>query len=154
MEINFVINGEPFGKQRHRVGMCNGHARAYNTRDNILYENKVMCAYKDIANDYTFSKDVPLEIDIVAYFSLSSVDFNKSGLSKSGKKKMSQLYCTKKSDIDNIIKSVMDGLNKVAYIDDKQIASVSAKKLYTQDMPKVVVTIKDITPPNYKCLLS
>lgn len=35
---------------------------------------------------------------------------------------------TLKPDIDNIIKAVMDGLNGVAFLDDKQVVFVSCKK--------------------------
>ena len=36
----------------------------------------------------------------------------------------------KKPDVDNIVKVVADALNGVAYHDDTQIVSVSAKKVY------------------------
>lgn len=35
---------------------------------------------------------------------------------------------TLKPDVDNIIKAVMDGLNGVAFLDDKQVVFVSCKK--------------------------
>lgn len=35
---------------------------------------------------------------------------------------------TLKPDIDNVIKAVMDGLNGVAFVDDKQVVFVSCKK--------------------------
>lgn len=37
---------------------------------------------------------------------------------------------TKKPDIDNLIKSILDGLNGTAYADDKQITGVTAFKRY------------------------
>ena len=37
---------------------------------------------------------------------------------------------TAKPDIDNLIKSVADGANGVAWVDDKQIAKITARKIY------------------------
>ena len=38
-----------------------------------------------------------------------------------------------KPDVDNVIKCVMDGLNGVAYSDDKQVTLIVAEKLDRQD---------------------
>ncbi|WP_334299865.1 RusA family crossover junction endodeoxyribonuclease [Anaerobutyricum hallii] len=50
---------------------------------------------------------------------------------------------TKKPDLDNVIKSILDALNKVAYHDDTQIVSLSMEKFYS-DSPRVEVTINSI----------
>ena len=47
---------------------------------------------------------------------------------------------TKKPDIDNILKSLFDGLNKTAFSDDTQIISVEAEKYYAPQ-EKLVVDI-------------
>lgn len=54
-----------------------------------------------------------------------------------------ELQCTKKPDIDNITKVVLDALNKVAYEDDTQIVEVaSIKRWATED--KLVVVIDEL----------
>ena len=50
---------------------------------------------------------------------------------------------TKKPDLDNVIKSILDALNKVAYHDDTQIVSLSMEKFYS-DSPRVEVTISNL----------
>lgn len=45
-----------------------------------------------------------------------------------------------KPDCDNILKSVMDALNKVAYLDDKQIFSAQCVRFYGE-RPRISVTI-------------
>ena len=47
------------------------------------------------------------------------------------KKKESTKWHTTKPDIDNLIKSVMDGLNSIAYKDDSQVVSIQARKQYS-----------------------
>ena len=46
---------------------------------------------------------------------------------------LSGLLRPTKSDIDNQLKAIFDGLNGIAYVDDKQIVSLSAEKLYHLD---------------------
>lgn len=46
-------------------------------------------------------------------------------------------------DLDNIIKSVADSLNGIAYKDDSQIVEVVSKKYYS-DKPRVEVILEDI----------
>jgi len=52
--------------------------------------------------------------------------------------------CDKRPDIDNLIKSVTDGLNGIAYLDDGQISSIHAYKRYHagDGRPKTVIKIE------------
>ena len=40
---------------------------------------------------------------------------------------------TKKPDLDNLVKSVLDGLNGILWEDDKQVAEIRARKFYGSD---------------------
>lgn len=46
-----------------------------------------------------------------------------------------------KPDVDNILKAVLDGLNGVAYEDDKQVVTARASKAYTYGEPMIVVHV-------------
>ena len=48
-----------------------------------------------------------------------------------------------KADIDNYIKAVLDGLNKVAYSDDRYISEISAKKVFAEES-EIIVTIENV----------
>ena len=51
---------------------------------------------------------------------------------------------TVKPDIDNLLKFVLDALNGIAYVDDKQVAFCSAKKRYTDSHdPRTIVEIEE-----------
>lgn len=47
-----------------------------------------------------------------------------------------------KPDTDNIIKAVLDALNGLAYEDDSEVVSVTAKKYYSAE-PRVEVALSD-----------
>ena len=49
----------------------------------------------------------------------------------------------KKPDVDNILKIVMDGLNGIAYPDDKQITDAHVKKRYSSE-PRVEVVLMEV----------
>ena len=50
--------------------------------------------------------------------------------------------CTKKPDADNVLKIVMDGLNGVAYEDDKQVVDATVHKRSWTDA-RVMVDISE-----------
>lgn len=54
-----------------------------------------------------------------------------------------EIWPDKKPDIDNIIKAILDGLNKTMFIDDKQIVELSVKKQYGET-PCVIVEYEEI----------
>jgi Holliday junction resolvase RusA-like endonuclease len=48
---------------------------------------------------------------------------------------------TSRPDLDNLIKTVLDALNGIAYTDDKQIVRLGATKAYGTD-PKILISIR------------
>lgn len=76
----------------------------------------------------TYFNGEPLRMELEIY----------QAIPKSTSKKKAQemlegkIYPTKKPDIDNILKSVCDSLNKVAYQDDTQIVEMSQIKRYAE----------------------
>ena len=59
------------------------------------------------------------------------------------KRKAEAKWHTRRPDLDNLIKSVKDALNAVAYRDDAQVFSIKADKL-DGDHDAVVVTIYEV----------
>ena len=144
VEVSFVVFGEPMAKQRPKMTTINGHAHAYTPKDTINYENRVMVSYKGIT-ERMFNRNDKLSVSVNAYFGLTKADYGKKGLNKSGREKIDGVYCDKHKDLDNIIKVVLDGLNGVAYVDDKQVVEIRGTKKYTLEEPRVEVTISVIS---------
>lgn len=127
MEIKFKILGKPRGNQRPRMCVSFGKQVTYTPKQTSEYEKLVKASYMAVSKIF-FKKDIPLEINITAFFN---------------GKFSNNAWATKKPDSDNIIKIVLDGLNKVAYYDDSQVCKVNFEKKYA-DIPRVEVKIKSL----------
>ena len=71
--------------------------------------------------------------------------------SKKKKKSVNSIFHLVKPDIDNLLKFYLDCMNGIVYADDKQIVSLSSKKMYCLDDPRTVIVIKQAVPFNYHC---
>ena len=61
-------------------------------------------------------------------------------------------HCIKKGqgDLDNKCKVIQDGLNGIAYIDDKQIIELHAKKIQFSTFDGVLIRIEELKDANEK----
>ena len=133
--ISFSIPGEPVAKARPRVTKT-GHA--YTPEKTVNYENLVRLMYSNKYHGMSFPAKVPLTMEIKVFMGIPQ--------STSKKRAADMMKCkerpTKKPDVDNIIKIVMDALNGVAYPDDKQVVSIVCNKYYNAT-PRVEVQIEE-----------
>ena len=51
-----------------------------------------------------------------------------------------QVAASSKPDLDNMVKAVFDGLNGIAWIDDKQVIEESSRKMYGEE-PRIEITV-------------
>lgn len=139
MEITFTVDGVPVAKARprSRAFQVKGQVRSmmYTPAKSVNFENLVRLSFRQVHTGQPTEK--PVKIWILAFFPVPQgwpkyrrVDANTDAIP-----------VTKKPDIDNIVKSILDGLNAVAFQDDKQVYSISAKKFYSYT-PRTVVTIR------------
>lgn len=125
--IKVVIPGEPKGKARPRMSTKTG--RAYTPKETVNYENWVKLCYQDQGKEYLEGQ---INASIVAYYSIpKSTSKKKMALMLNG-----ELRPTKKPDLDNIVKGVLDSLNGIAYKDDSQVVKVVTEKFYAEQ-PRV-----------------
>lgn len=138
--VKFTVPGAPKGKARARtVRGIGGNSFSYTPEQTVLYENLIKCCYRQEANNMIFNDGQALKVTIIAYYPIVK--------STSKKKKQQMLddlmFPTKKPDIDNIAKSILDALNKLAYRDDTQVVTLHMEKHYA-DEPRVEVEIEEI----------
>lgn len=137
--VNFTVPGQPKGKARARTVHKGGRTFSYTPEGTVLYENIIKICYLQEADTMIFNDGQPLKVTIIAYYPIVK------STSKKKKQKMldGQLYPTKKPDIDNIAKCVLDALNKLAYRDDTQVVTLHMEKHYAEQ-PRVEVEIEEI----------
>lgn len=130
MKYQFIYHGNPRGQERPRFG-----GRAYKTAEAKAYENGIAIAYK-LAVRNRKPLEGPLSVEILAGYPIpGSTTKAQRAAMLSGEQ-----LPTKKPDIDNVVKAILDALNGQAWLDDKQVISVNAKKIYAEH-PGLIVTI-------------
>lgn len=139
MQVRFTVLGEPKGKGRPRATVSGGYAKVYTPKDTVMYENLVRLEYRQQCGDYMFPEGAVLDMRIAAFYSIPK------SVSKKKRKQMEDgsIRPVKKPDMDNVVKSIADSLNGVAYRDDTQIVDCAVRKFYS-DKPRVIITIKEI----------
>lgn len=133
MIVTFIVNGPIVAKQRPR----------FNGSTNTVFTPSKTIGYEGWIRDcYLFrGPGKALEGEIKATIE-AYLEIPKSA-SKAKRIQMEKgiLNPTKKPDLDNIAKSILDALNGIAYKDDSQVVELTVKKMYA-DKPYVRVTLE------------
>ena len=132
----FVVEGEPQGKGRPRFAVVNGRVNTRTPDSTAIYENLVKLSYRESCKEPMYEQGVPLVVEILAFYGIPKSVSNKKRQEMLSEK----IRPTKKPDIDNLCKVVMDSLNKIAYHDDAQVVMTTVCKYYS-DYPRVFVKI-------------
>lgn len=131
----FEVVGDIKGKERPRINTYT--CQAYTPTNTKDYENLIKQYFK-----IKYPKYVPLEnrvcVKITACFKVPKSTTKKDRCAI----EEGLLSPTKKPDIDNIVKIVLDALNKMAFKDDNQITKLEVEKVYGQE-EKIVVKINE-----------
>lgn len=123
--MEFIVEGDPQGKARPRFSRRS--ETVYTPSKTVKYEKEIRQAYI-AAGGKMIPAGSYVAVTVDAYFKIP-----KSYI------KGKRLACEhniirpdKKPDIDNVLKAVLDALNKVAYEDDKQVVEVICRKWYSR----------------------
>ena len=133
--VIFQVDGTPVPKGRPRFARRGKFVSTYSPKTTVDYESKVSDAAKQ-----AMGSQKPLEGPIVAciYITLpipASYPKKRFKACLSGEERP-----TKRSDIDNFVKAIFDGMNGVVFEDDSQVVSLHATKVYgTIGMVEVMV---------------
>lgn len=128
-----IIEGKIKGKARPRV--FNGHG--ITPKDTVQYENWVKICYKEQDGRYL---EGSVKATITAYYKIPK------SYSKKRIKAINEglELPTKKPDVDNIAKIILDSLNGIAYKDDSQIVNLTVIKKYTDGIERVMLELEEI----------
>lgn len=114
----------------------------------VVYEKKEMKVWR--AECLELIKDVfrkeeliegPLKIDATFYIRPPKYISSKKKLKE--KLEAEKIFCSKKPDIDNYLKALLDSMTGIVFKDDGQVVECRARKLYSLK-PRIKFTIKEV----------
>ena len=135
MIYEFEMYGSIVGKARPRMNTRTG--RAYTPTKTKLYEYALRQWF---LREYPNFKPIEsrVKVAIIAYFEIPKSTSKK----KEAEMLNGNISSTKKPDADNIIKIVLDGMNKFAFKDDTQVTKLEIEKKYDVK-PRIYVKIEE-----------
>lgn len=135
MIYEFEVPGKIIGKGRPRLNSYTG----------VVYTPTRTKDYESLVEQYFLLKyprfkalEGRIKVSIIAYFSIPKTT-KKADINEMLENNISP---TKKPDIDNIVKSILDSMNKFAFKDDNQITKLEVEKKYAIE-DKVYVKIEE-----------
>ena len=135
MIYEFEVPGKVIGKGRPRLNSYTG----------VVYTPTRTKDYESIVEQYFLLKyprfktlEGRIKVSIIAYFSIPKAT-KKSDINEMLDNNISP---TKKPDIDNIVKAVLDSMNKFAFKDDNQITKLEVEKKYALE-DKIYIKIEE-----------
>ena len=130
-----IVEGTIRGKQRPQFKKKTG--KAFTPNQTINYENWIKQCYIEQSNKLLQG---PIRARIEIYYSVpKSYSKRKIEVIKDGTD-----YPMKKPDCDNVVKIVLDSLNKIAYDDDKQVVELTVLKRWTFDNERIEFEMEEI----------
>ena len=134
--LTFHVDINPVPKGRPRFSKVGGFMRSYTPKKTSDYETEVRTQAQAVMTRE------PLETPLAVYL------YFRLPIPRSHTKKRQEACLNgserpiKKPDIDNLAKSVLDGLNGVVWHDDSQIVSLHLTKVYARN-PGIDLLIRE-----------
>ena len=135
MKYQFEVPGEIVGKERPRVNMYTG--RVYTPGKTKDYELLIQQYFKIKYPRYEMLEG-RLSINIIAYLKIPK-STSKAKVEEMLENKISP---TKKPDVDNIAKSILDAMNNFVFKDDNQVSKISVEKRFALE-EKAVIEVEE-----------
>jgi Holliday junction resolvase RusA-like endonuclease len=136
IQIMFTVYGEPVAKGRPRFSTRGKFPVAYTPEKTKTYESEVGMMAK-VAMGASEALKGALEAFIYITFPIPpsySKKRTEACLNDSEKH-------TKRPDLDNVVKAIIDGMSEIVFLNDSQITSIHATKVYGQ-VAKVEVVVR------------
>jgi Holliday junction resolvase RusA-like endonuclease len=142
MAIRFFVPGVAKGKGRARSRIAGAPGKQfvahYTPKDTVAYEGLVSLAASKAMNGRA-----PSEMPVALQMQISVEPPASWSQKKRAKALAGQVMPTSKPDLDNCVKAVLDGCNKVVFRDDSVCCDLIVKKRYSET-PGVEVWIGEL----------
>lgn len=126
--MTFIVYGDPQGKARPRF---TNKGRTYTPKNTVEYEKRIRDAFIAAGGKLI---DGYVSVVVQSVFEVPKSYTKKKKLQAAE----GTLLPSKKPDIDNILKCVLDGLNGVAYKDDSYVVKAEEVKVYGEQAMVIV----------------
>jgi len=130
--MKFILHGNPTALQRPRF-YCG----------NVVDSQKEQKFLDGLQIRKQWGCKAPMEKAPISFQATFFMPFPKS-LPEKGRDRLRDQYHTKRKDLDNMIKYILDVCNNIVFTDDSLIAQISAKKIWA-DTGKTEFTLEYIT---------
>lgn len=137
--VHFYVEGNPIGKGRPRFRRTKNFVQTYTDSKTAAWEEKIKTAAKQ-----AMGETPPLEtpVSVYAYFGMAvPASYSKKRTSACLKGLEAP---TKRPDLDNMAKAVLDAMNGVVFQDDCQIINLHLKKVYSIEIGVNVLVKEEI----------
>lgn len=133
-KIQFEVEGIPKGKARPRFRRFGNFVTTYTDKNTLNAENNISNVFKNMKNLPEIADNTSVHMEILCHMPIPS------SISKKKQEELKNTLHQKKPDLDNLSKTVLDALNKLAYTDDSLISSLYCEKRYSE-FPKTIIKI-------------
>jgi len=139
--VRFTVPGLPVPKARARVTRS---GFAYTPKATVNAEAAVRYAYLGaVPGRPPIPAGVPIRLEIMAHF---PVPASAPKAVRAAVYAGAAIPMSVRPDIDNLVKTVLDALNGLAWADDGQVAQITARKFRTTGRARLHVSVAEIVP--------
>lgn len=134
-EMSFVVPGEVRGKGRPKTRVVHtptggAFANVYTDAKTKKYEMHVAQSAMTAKGKQGWAmvtQEEPLRVDVIAYFYIPKSRSKKQRAALDGRPAMNRI------DADNVVKSLLDGVQGVLFLDDKIVTTITCKKVWVAE---------------------
>jgi Holliday junction resolvase RusA-like endonuclease len=126
MRVSFSVEGDPVPKARPRTVRKGGRTWSYTPKKVTTWEDAIR---NEAKKKFPEPFNGPVALSLAFYL-------------KRPKSRRKENFVITTPDMDNLEKAVLDGLNEIAYIDDKYVVVKNSVKLYCRTgKPRVEIVV-------------
>jgi len=134
--IYFIVPGKPVGKARPRYSR---RSKAFYTPpETASFENLIKLSFSGKYPDFS-AFEGPVAVEVTVLMLMPKSFSKKRRLKAFG----GRILPTNRPEIDNIVKSILDALEGLAYRRDSQVVELKARKYYSSES-KTVIFLREL----------
>lgn len=145
--IKFEVPGRPIQQGSMKAFVAGGRARITHDKGKDLMEFRSRVGYAARAAGASSVRG-PMVIDLTFVMPRPKSHYG-TGKNLGRLKATAPKYVCSKPDLDKLIRSVLDGLTNIAFADDSQVVTITARKQYGEEpLTRVILWEDEMVSPS------